>query len=682
MRTFTARARVACSSELRDAICEQRPFRVRFMAAISRLKQELHRSIDGVFDNNHQIFAQATNQATQTEDQNPEFVRIEHYRSLQTSFDNLEKYCRDLQKALKVLEARLRISKQRRKEWEDYSTQDRSYDQASPTGLDRTSGNGHVSTSAPPISLSTKELSENHKEYRSHPDQQERGISPSSDYLRPSMLGTHQRDVGEGLPPGDKEISEEQNVAHHRDDKGNSDINNDQSSSPPVIISEKCLKRKRRGKSPEQAMKRIKDEPSSSPPTITNCYVVGNESLDLDRTGQRITTPRKRRDSRGSRHSSREITILSDDSNQLEQNLVSDERKPEPKINHRIAVRDFAHSLESPRHRASALTPKDANARVLPRTYGKSPHVPSSRRRGVAAHVAAVSEDGMKTPKAPKSPALHKDNHRARLQNLLKDTPSHRAELQASNSGGVSSSSKAFEPTVPRQTTKTVASPASRNSKTALNNQAKIATPTCRTTSPKPLSSVPITPIASRPSAGYNTRPTPSITPYRSLPTSLLTPSHFKPNPTLNFNLPFPVRDSLRTRASKACVPGCRLPCCLPALTALAENLPPLSPTSTVRLLEHHLGDESYKIPSLTSSEKAALVKEARIEDLGRKAGKHKYTVEGQREPPGFWDVDFPTTQEGERDREEAERVEREVVLEREREARKEGGRWRFGDEI
>ena len=651
------------------------------MAAISRLKQELHRSIDGVFDTNHQICTQATSQATQTDDQYPGFVDIEQYKSLQASFDSLEKYCRDLQKALKVLEARLRVSKQRRKEWEDYSSQGRSHDQASSIGLDRASGSDHASTSAPPTSLPTKELSEKHNAYRSDPHRQQRGISPSLGYFRPWMLATHQRSIEEGLSLEDKRVSE-QDVAHPRNDEVNSDVENQQSSSPPIITSEKRLKRKRRGKSPEQTIKRIKDEPSSSPPTVTHYDAVANESLDLDRTGQRITTPRRRRDSRGSRHSSREITILSDDSSQHEQNLVSDERKPEPKPNHRISVRDFAHGPESPRHRASALTPKDANARVLPRTYGKSPYVPSSRRHGVAAHVAAMSEDGMKTPKAPKSPTLLNDSHRVRLQNLLKDTPSHSAGLQAPDSGGVSSPSKALKPTVPRHAARAVASPASRSLKTALSNQASITAPARRTISPKPLSSIPITPIASRSPASYNTKPTPSSTLYRSLPTSLLTPSHFKPNPTLNFNLPFPVRDSLRTRASKACVPGCRLPCCLPALTSLAENLPRLSPTSTVRLLEHHLGEESYKIPILTSSEKAALVKEARIEELGRKAGKHKYTVEGQREPPGFWDVDFPTTQEGQRDREEAERVEREVVLEREREARKEGGRWKFGDEI
>ena len=62
--------------------------------------------------------------------------------------------------------------------------------------------------------------------------------------------------------------------------------------------------------------------------------------------------------------------------------------------------------------------------------------------------------------------------------------------------------------------------------------------------------------------------------------------------------------------------------------------------------------------------------------------GKHRQRYERRTTPPGFWRVGFPSTQEVEIDRERAERMEREQVEERRKEAMREGGRWVFRDEI
>jgi len=51
------------------------------------------------------------------------------------------------------------------------------------------------------------------------------------------------------------------------------------------------------------------------------------------------------------------------------------------------------------------------------------------------------------------------------------------------------------------------------------------------------------------------------------------------------------------------------------------------------------------------------------------------------RSPPGFWNADFPSTQEMEAEREEAAKREKQTVQDRYREAMRPGGRWLFRDE-
>ena len=59
----------------------------------------------------------------------------------------------------------------------------------------------------------------------------------------------------------------------------------------------------------------------------------------------------------------------------------------------------------------------------------------------------------------------------------------------------------------------------------------------------------------------------------------------------------------------------------------------------------------------------------------------HRQAFQRAREPPGMWEVDFPSTQEEAEMRVLADKMEREKVEERYWEASRRNGRWVFADE-
>ncbi|ERF77159.1 hypothetical protein EPUS_08463 [Endocarpon pusillum Z07020] len=157
-------------------------------------------------------------------------------------------------------------------------------------------------------------------------------------------------------------------------------------------------------------------------------------------------------------------------------------------------------------------------------------------------------------------------------------------------------------------------------------------------------------------SAHETTNPTPSHPPYRTLPPSSLNPTHFKLNPAANHNLSYAYTSVVRNQSERKRLPGCTRPeCCGRQFAALAQTLPPTTTTTTTT--------NRSPTPTLTAEDEAALksyLGAARYEGLDRAPS-----------PPGFWNVDFPATQEREEDRMEAERREREEVKARWREAMK-----------
>ncbi|CAK7270495.1 hypothetical protein SEPCBS119000_004120 [Sporothrix epigloea] len=175
----------------------------------------------------------------------------------------------------------------------------------------------------------------------------------------------------------------------------------------------------------------------------------------------------------------------------------------------------------------------------------------------------------------------------------------------------------------------------------------------------------------------------------RSRPVDQLKMDDFKINPALNDGETFAYSEVVRSRADRANLAGCTDPqCCGKAFRGMAvSELDAAGPAhvrrpESVILMERYLGDKAYQIAQMDPAELSSLWIEARVKELADRFGKHRHRYHRRASPPGFWDTDFPTTQDEERYRLEADKVERITVQERYHEAiRPEGGRWLFRDE-
>ncbi|CAH0018422.1 unnamed protein product [Clonostachys rhizophaga] len=174
----------------------------------------------------------------------------------------------------------------------------------------------------------------------------------------------------------------------------------------------------------------------------------------------------------------------------------------------------------------------------------------------------------------------------------------------------------------------------------------------------------------------------------RSRSPSKLKLDDFKINPRVNDGHDFAFSEVVRDRNERACLPGCvDMHCCGKTFRALALSQRPDPPLTAAqraeetRLLEEYLGDECDRIPRLSSEERAELWLQAKTRELANKFGRHKHRYSRMQSPPGFWNADFPSTQELEAEKSEASKREKQTVQERYREAMRPGGRWVFRDE-
>ncbi len=187
----------------------------------------------------------------------------------------------------------------------------------------------------------------------------------------------------------------------------------------------------------------------------------------------------------------------------------------------------------------------------------------------------------------------------------------------------------------------------------------------------------------------------PSTEPLRFKKTDQLTLEHFKVNPNYNQGLNYAFTETVRNKDMRKCLPGCtRSDCCGGAFRKSIEigGLPtPLKSglnwdssqnlNEEDQLLLDYVGDDVDRLRNATGKERRELLLQARTKQFADRHGKHRNAYERRKTPPGFWRTDMPSTQELERDREEARRMDRERVEERYREAMRPGGKWIFRDE-
>jgi hypothetical protein len=179
--------------------------------------------------------------------------------------------------------------------------------------------------------------------------------------------------------------------------------------------------------------------------------------------------------------------------------------------------------------------------------------------------------------------------------------------------------------------------------------------------------------------------------PFRARPLQRLSLNHFKINPETNEGLDFAYRDVVRNHHDRKCLSGCTDKCCVDKWRALAHTLYDTDnrgdetldqQISNNSLLLDMLGPGSEEmIRTLTPAARVNLIEEGRVRQMSARYSKHRAAHPRAESPPGFWDTDMPGTQETAENREKAEKLEREEVERRYRDAMRGGGRWIFADE-
>lgn len=180
----------------------------------------------------------------------------------------------------------------------------------------------------------------------------------------------------------------------------------------------------------------------------------------------------------------------------------------------------------------------------------------------------------------------------------------------------------------------------------------------------------------------------PEEEPYRSRPLSRLNLDHFKINPARNQGLDYAYDTVVRKKDDRKCMSGCTRPgCCGDRFRAMARmavqgtTTPAEQKEEDQRILEEYVGEDRHLLNGLNDKERENLLVEAHARALANQYGRHRHTHQRARSPPGFWRTEMPSTQEIEKDREDARRMEREKVEERYREAMRPGGLWTWADE-
>ncbi|KAI1179139.1 DNA repair protein endonuclease SAE2/CtIP C-terminus-domain-containing protein [Nemania sp. FL0916] len=174
-----------------------------------------------------------------------------------------------------------------------------------------------------------------------------------------------------------------------------------------------------------------------------------------------------------------------------------------------------------------------------------------------------------------------------------------------------------------------------------------------------------------------------AVTRLRDRPKTELQLDDFKINPQANEGYDYAFTDVVRKKDERECLQGCvKENCCGRKFRALAHACrASTGPCDFQALLESYLGDDCHQLATMSQAEKETVWIEAKMRELANANGRHRHRFPRMTTPPGFWQPDFPTTQEGEQYNKEAGVLERDIIEERYREAMRPGGLWLFRDE-
>ncbi|KAF2274190.1 SAE2-domain-containing protein [Westerdykella ornata] len=455
----------------------------------------------------------------------------------------------------------------------------------------------------------------------------------------------------------------------------------------PEVVSERSLKRKRKDPiyndpigTPKNPV-RVKEEQFSSPPApLTAHKLLRKETFDLDELGPRpITTPRRKRFRNPVRPATlrhqRSISepFIKEENLQEVQGGTTAAGLPASHIEDALEVRAYSEPFGQEQEQQPELAPDppplrpiDANTRMTARN---DEHTPLKRRKRDDAAARYSEKFNLLTESGEELPPLYGKSGRLRPE-------AARAKINQ----------KIRAAKHPR----TPASSASKTPTTARSNIENVEPTTSDIDdTPAPAKFAPVLQPRKNPNSEPKHSPSKHTSAQRPIrlrdkPVHELKLSDFKANPKYNQGYSYAFAETVRKRADRACLPGCtREECCGSTFRSLADAAAPLSASQEEALLEDYLGDayDTLQLTQMTPSERRELVLQARTRDFANKYGRHRQAYERHNTPPGFWRVDFPSTQEEREDVEKAKALERKVVAERRAEAMRRGGRWIFRDE-
>lgn len=510
----------------------------------------------------------------------------------------------------------------------------------------------------------------------------------------------------------------------------------------PVVISSRTIRKRKRGQdnADQSTPKAVKVEAILSSPILANVrQLTHTDNFDLDEIGEKVSTPKKRRMLELSRKASRlSAASQTNDSPLGEHGLQNWTNSP---LSQLVAGVEQPEEVEA----GSPLQPLDPNRLLLPRTSNLDPKSPKRRRVISDKSVAFLGEDefmsdssGNRVQKTSKSdgrldniltnPSPPKRNLRVnqpvdlRTPNQQKvpqlsniELPSELAKTRQHNLGQSKEVRNSLEPSSISSRNPSPKRPSSSGRMIGRLTQPSRGRDATPATAPRPArlqnSEAPARSVESAPRPRMrrtdNLRPQSrqqrlsreddheepgdhGPEPLRSRPIDKLEKGDFVINVNQNQGLNYAFNDVVRGKEKRRCLQGCTKPeCCGTALRTfvLMTNDNRGTPTMSQgeaddKLLADFLGDNAYRIQNMSKDERDEVLLQAKTRDLANTSGKHRYVHERRKSPPGFWQTDFPSTQEHREQLEASRLEEREEVEKRYQQAMRPGGMWKFRDEV
>ncbi|KAK7951650.1 SAE2-domain-containing protein [Apiospora aurea] len=447
-------------------------------------------------------------------------------------------------------------------------------------------------------------------------------------------------------------------------------IKNEPSSDTPVVVSEHPVRKGRHKDKPANhgsAVTRVKTEEGSDPAVMDDQrHFVPHESIDFDDVENLLSTPRRSRNARQAETAATLASVYTPEDNlqditELPHDLTSDASSPA--TNH-VSMSAHVQRLAGPLSDIPVISaPDDGNTTLL-------------------GGIASLAEDGDDnrddTTERPGPTFLST----GRLDSLLKTASPEKQAIRPS---------RGTPPEKPRPIGFSIPSTSTRT--TPLGNEGRntvdrVAVPS-ETPSSKNLKRTftAIQPTQKAPGTGARSkRHRKDSLRLRDRPQWSLRLEDFKINPKHNDGLEYAFSEVVRNKEDRLCLPGCvREECCAPGYRSQARGQRlETGAIAFQSLLENWLGDEAWRLASMNEDEKEALWLKAKTQQNANEFGKgHRYRVPRASTPPGYFNVDFPSTQQLDKDNQLTAVMQRERVEERYREAMKpnQTGRWLFRDE-